>query len=237
MTTTTRPLNDDDRAFLKNGIQFSTQGSGPIEMVLMIIWYAILTTIGLWIVWISLIWVLRFVPAMALWASTTNTKDDVWFIACIAAVCALAYGVWYRTRVRTDGQTLLDQIQAELDHNEVEEEVVTVDAVKCFQEPEHFGLIYLLRLTDGRIRVCYDYDSFEYEGYGESIQTGFVIPHSFSMVHFKFVDAIRYEFGQTEIPKPTPKPINLDPEDWPEDETWLDISWGEIDAQYADHRS
>ena len=187
--------------------------------------------------WISLIWVLSFVPAMVLWASTTNTKDDVWFIACITAVGALAYGVWYRARVRTDGQTLLDQIQAELDHNEVEEEVVTVDAVKCFQEPEHFGLIYLLRLTDGRIWVRYDYDSFGYEEYGESIQTDFVIPDSFSMVHFKFVDAIRYEFGQVQMPKPTPKPINLGPEDWPEDETWLDIPWGEIDTQYADHRS
>ena len=179
---------------------------------------------------------LSYVPATVLWASTTNTKDDVWFIACIAAVSALAYGVWYRARVRTGGQTLLDQIRSELAHNEVEEEVVTVDAVKCFQEPD-FGLIYLLRLTDGRIWVCHDYGSFEYEVYGESIQMDFVVPGSFSMVHFQFVDAIRYEFGQTQLPKPKPKPINLDREDWPEDGTWLDILWDEIDAQYAAHGS
>lgn len=230
MAAIKRPLNAEDRAFLDKRAavdDFGLLGALGIAFMLTIMgtfWFMVL--IGV----LNLI--LCVLPIETQYADMLRAVHPGFVFGFMASLATLVES-WMWVRWKRDTRRVLAGMAREIAENEVEEDQLTVEAVKCFQEPVHFGKIYLLKLTDGRIRVRYDYDSVDTEGCGKSPRTNFPISREMRMVHFRHLGEYRYSFGPSKIRKPRAKPMNLPPAHWPEDETWLDLPWEDLDDMYA----
>ncbi len=231
MNTAIRELNETDRAYLQecyNRLKSSQMTLG--EDLGVAAWGTFCGGLLVNLVWVAFCRLVGILPSMSEWRDTPIVSYGVLLIFG----SLFAYMTWevvMRDFLRTRNH--LDRLSHELRRNRIEETTATVEAVKCFQEPEHLMKIYLLLLSDGRIRVRYDYDSADVEGRGKSPRTNFPISRELRIVHFTILDEFRYEFGPTKIRKPRAKELRRPPKDWPEDETWLDISWNEADQIFS----
>ena len=161
--------------------------------------------------------------------------------------CLIAYVAWaiasmtvlwtllgeYRSHNRRN--KTLRGIDADLSANEVEEERFSIQEVICLLEQEHLMRIYLLKTTDGRIRVRYDYDSADTSGTGKSRRTNLKIWKDVRMVSFPHSKQVMYHEGDIVVRKPKATDLALAPKHWPEDETWLDMEWDEVRPYYSGH--
>lgn len=231
MAAIKRPLNAEDRAYLNERAavknDFGLWGAlGTVFMLTIMGTFWLMVLIGV------LYLILRALPIASHYADMLRAVNPGFVFGFMASLATLVES-WMWVKWKRDTRRVLAGVEREIAENEVEEDQLTVEAVKCFQEPEHFGKIYLLKLTDGRIRVRYDYDSVDTEGRGKSPRTNFPISREMRMVHFRHLCEHRYSFGPSKIRKPRAKPINLSPDHWPEDETWLDLPWDDVDGIYA----
>lgn len=234
MTSIIRALNDHDIAYLKerqealkdSGLSL---GESYIEFFLTWLWIVSLSGSIFSLAWVIICRLVGILPNMSDWQDVPIVYRGVLMIFGLVTIYVVSFLVKdYRHR-----KQCLERLELELQHNEIEESTASVEAVKCLQEPEHLMKIYLLRLSDGRIRVRYDYDSADVQGVGKSPRSNFPISREMTMVHFKILDEFRYDFGPTKIRKPRAKELTLRPADWPEDETWLDISWDDADQIFS----
>lgn len=230
MTSIIRALNDHDHAYLKEcqeALKDShlSMGESISDFFFTWLWGIIVSGFIFSLAWVIICRLFGILRSMSDWQDVPIVYHGVLLIFGISTI----YFMWFVVRDYRHRKQDLERLELELDHNEIEESTASVEAVKCFQEPEHLMKIYLLRLSDGRIRVRYDYDSADVDGLGKSPRTNFRISREMTMIHFKILDEFRYNFGPTKIRKPVAKELNVPPVDWPEDETWLDISWDDID--------
>ena len=134
---------------------------------------------------------------------------------------------------RRASAAMLNDRKADLDAGEVVEEQGVVDAVKVFREPEHGMKIYFLHLSDGRVRVRYDHDSADVDGDGKSRRSTFPLSREVRMIHYPVSGEVDYRFSGETIRKPRAQSLDLHPDKWPEDETWCNIPWEDLDAVMA----
>lgn len=233
MNSVIRALNDQDITYLK-GRQEALKNSGLsgesyFQNFLSGLWMIGVLGSILSLAWVIICRFVGFLSRMPDWQDVPIVNRGVLLIFALVTI----YIVWVLMRDYPLRKQCLELLERELDHNEVQEFTASVEAVKCFQEPEHLMKIYLLRLSDGRIRVRYDYESADVDGRGKSPQTNFPISREMKMVHFKILNEFRYDFGPTKIRKPIAKELTIRPADWPEDETWLNISWENADQIFS----
>lgn len=227
MNTTIREMNEADRIYLNERLDALKNSKMTIDQILIVtLWGSFCGGFLVSLAWTAFCRLIGILPSMTDWQKT----PIAYFGVMIIFGSFFAYMLWVVVgRDYMHRKSYLERHSRELQHNRVEETVATVEDVKCFQEPEHLMKIYLLRLSDGRIRVRYDYQSADVEGRGKSPRTNFPISKEMNIVHFTILGKFRYEFGPTKIRKPRAKELSRPPEEWPEDETWLEISWNEAD--------
>ena len=234
MTSTTRPLNDEDRRFLEERRdELNLYGPSIGETLIVFCWPVAVITFVLSFIWIGFC---RFFGWLDRAANWNETPLVFWGVAVIF-IGTVIYGfqavILQEIRQMQRNKHKREAIDEEFASNEVEATNTTVVGVKCLQEPEHLMKIYLLKLSDGRVWVRYDYDSVDTDGRGKSPRTKFVVTKEMQFVHFKHLKEVGYVSGTTKIRKPRPSPMNVRPEKWPEDETWLQTPWDEVEATYA----
>lgn len=230
MNAKNRALNNLDKAYLEEIREAIGGGRWLIdEFIWSGLWIYGVMGIVISLVWATICRLVGILPSMYEWQDEPIVYQGVILIFALTAI----QFIWRFVKGHRHRQGRLERLALELNHNEVEETMATVEEIKCFQEPEHLGKIYLLRLSDGRIRVRYDYDSVDVEGRGKSARTNYPISREMTMIHFKHLDEFRYDFGPTKIRKPPAQLLNVSLDDCPEDETWLDIPWEDLDSRYA----
>ena len=229
MASTARSLSDDDKAFLLEELDRLNHLQIDIgESLFFVVGNGFVMTCILNIVWVGF-W--RFTGRLHRVSDWQTDPLVFWGAMAIAAgsLSYLAYEILrsefsiFRNRKRRRKLLL-----RELSQNQASAAKLTVVDAKCLQEPEHLMKIYLLKMSDGRIRVRYDYNSADLDGKGISPRTKFRITKEMTMIHFKHLDEYRYVFGPTNIQKPPAFELNLPPDKWPEDETWLYTPWEDI---------
>jgi hypothetical protein len=227
MNTTIREMNEADRIYLNERLDALKNSNMTIDEILLVTaWGSFCGGFVVSLIWTIFCRLIGILPSMAAWQKI----PIVYFGVILIFGFFFAYMMWLVVcRDYLHHRSYLARLSRELKHNRVEEYDLIVDDVKCFQEPEHLMKIYLLLMSDGRIRVRYDYDSADLEGRGKSQRTNFSISKEMKIVHFTILGQFRYEFGPTKIRKPRMKELNRPPEKWPADETWLEISWNEAD--------
>jgi hypothetical protein len=147
---------------------------------------------------------------------------------CLYAVWSLGKGVFWNRVSKTRN----DQISRDLANGQVWEELFSVEAVKRFREPEHLSEFYAILIADGRILVLLDESIQDFDGVGSRKST-FRPAKTLRITTFPLSGLKRFEFEGERIRKPKATMLTTHPRHWPEDETWCEIAWDQLEATLA----
>lgn len=144
------------------------------------------------------------------------------------------YIVRWAIEARRRGTIRRNAILADLENGLVLVETMTVEGVKLLQEQEHFTFIFLLRLSNGKTLVLYDYDSYDDQNdHPEAARPNITVRETITLRSFPLSQRKRWDFEGRELPLPAPIELALDPEKWPEDEGWCRVKWENIERHYG----
>jgi hypothetical protein len=146
---------------------------------------------------------------------------------------AISYLNWW-LRSRRARETYIQAISTDMTSSVVTVEDHVVVGVKLLQEPEHNAFIFLLHLTNGKTLVLYDYDSFDSENDFPSDTKPTLVPcERISLRTFPNSGRRRWAFSGAPLSLPTPIELALQPEKWPDDESWCRVKWENIERHYG----
>ena len=125
------------------------------------------------------------------------------------------------------------ELQADLSRGVVVDELYRFVEAKRFQEPEHEGLIYFLRTEDDRVLVLYDPESASLGAAGEDpLSSSFRPSTELTMVR---APATRFvldkRFGGSAMKLSAPIELTVRLEEWPEQDEFCAISWGDLETR------
>ncbi|WP_379551361.1 hypothetical protein [Qipengyuania sp. DGS5-3] len=233
MTLSARPLENDERDYLLKKRDELDEYKLHLPELLLTFGWAGLCLAGIpSVIWI-VIWRLTGRLDGLPWHEDQLVEGGVYTICALAisyTAYLLALDIWQTKR---SFQKTMANLSKEFAENEVDEMHFRIEEIMSLEEPEHHMRIYLMKLKDGRVRVRYDYESADTDGKGESRRTDFAISHEMRMVHFRHLNEYLYTCLSEKRRKPRALPLDLNPKDWPEDETWLEAPWDEIKSQYG----
>lgn len=181
------------------------------------------------IVWALLAWLLHRIPGMDLgWQSPVA----IWIAMAGVVVCTIIAVASTLRWVRSwpDHRAAL---RADLDRLVVSDEVYRFVDVRRFQEPEHGGLIYFLHTDDDQVLVLYDSESASLGAAGDDpLSSSFRPSTELTMVRApatRFVLDTRFSGSAMTLSAPIELAAPL--EEWPEEDEFYSISWGDLEAR------
>lgn len=125
-------------------------------------------------------------------------------------------------------------VVADLDNGVVKVDVLDVQGIKLLQEPEHHSLIFLLKLSNGKILVLYDYDSYDSDNdFPTKAKPTLRARERITLRSFPVSQRKRWAFEGAEMALPAPIELALDPERWPDDESWCRVKWENIERHFG----
>lgn len=109
-----------------------------------------------------------------------------------------------------------------------------VVSVKLLQDPEHHAFIFLLRLSNDRTLVMYDYDSLNSDADFPPDNKPTLTPcDRISLRSFVKSKRRRWSFSGAPVPLPEPIELVLEPSKWPDDEGWCRVKWENVERHYG----
>ncbi len=166
------------------------------------------------------------------------------FIFPTAIALAAIFAINSTRKWLADSDNLYTLVKADLKRQQVCKESFQVMAVKCFQEPEHGGLMYFLLLQSNStnqspdiqcktnmIRVIYDYQSQQ-----EQIDPSTLLKPSDNItiitapLSLLVLDNI---FNGKPLKKIKKCTLTLSPEKWPKADSWIHENWLELENIYS----
>lgn len=174
----------------------------------------------IYLAWRVMAWIAGTVSDMAWTARFEPWVLPVGILASLAWSAAIFAKAWRRLR---RGRA---EVERDLAAGEVEELALVFDATQRLQEPEHGGLIYFLHTTDDRVFVLYDYDSQQRGVDGKDpLRSKFRPTRELLLVRAPASGrTLERRFSGERLPLAAPLPLDLPPEQWPEDETFCDAA-------------
>jgi hypothetical protein len=183
------------------------------------------------VVWLVIAWIAGKVADLNIgWQSPAA----VWILGIsvpiVAAWSAITSWRWFK-RVPDPRAA----ISRDMRDGTVIEERYHFTAAKCFQEPEHGGLIYFLLDDTERPYVVYDYESQDLGVQGESPRSSSLVPRSELLVvrapSTRLV--LRQEFSGPPIDAGEPRELVVGPEKWPEDGEYCKLKWADLERRLS----
>lgn len=195
----------------------------------LVLWAASLLLVVL--CWLVVAWLVGLVSDLNF---GIKSQYAIWIVGVGAAICA-AYSIvssvkWVKAWV--DDRPLLKE---DLRNNKVLEEALEIVDIKRFQEPEHGGLIYFLRISDDRILVLYDEESQQLGVEDrDPFSSSFVPLHRLRIVRAPATQfLLSREFSGAPIAISKTPYLNIPPDKWPESDSWCDIPWRELESKLS----
>lgn len=148
--------------------------------------------------------------------------------AAVVGAVILALGLsslrWLRTarRARAERRRAL---RADLDAGMVTVEDLDVTGIKLLREPEHGGLIHLLRLSNRKVLALYDIEA--------AGAPALVPAERLGLRSFSNSKRRRWAFSGAPLVLPEPIELAVGPEAWPEDEAWCRVRWEEVERHFG----
>jgi hypothetical protein len=184
-----------------------------------------IAAIALLAVWVAVTWLVRATLGVNFGTDSGAAHAIWWTIGTVATVV----GVYVATAMYR-ATAMTGDLARDLAAGTVDEQTHDVTAAMVFQEQEHGGLVYFLRLADERVLVLYDYESQELGADGgepfdsamkaaervtlvRTPEAGFLVRHEFSGAP---VEAAAYDLLSDDL--------------W-DDGDFCDIPWDELEAR------
>jgi hypothetical protein len=136
----------------------------------------------------------------------------------------------HRRRNHQARERILADLEADLEAGVVLQEETAIDGVKRFQDPEHRAKLYLLRLTDGRVRAVHDLAGSSLADGSREGALGPRLRERVSIVLYPRSGRALLSYSGERIKLPPFVELKGDPSNWPEDDTWTTIPWGDAEA-------
>ncbi|MES1264651.1 MAG: hypothetical protein ABUU24_03245, partial [Variovorax sp.] len=193
----------------------------------LVLWAASL--LGVVVIWLAAAWVARKVVNAEFGLSSPAA---VWLVAVVAPLCGIYAAVSSVRWVRgwKDYRPLL---RADIEGAKVQEEHYVFTEAKRFQEPEHGGLIYFLRTTEGKVLTLFDHESQDLGTQERDPLTSSFRPMSaLVMVRApKTGFVVGKSFAGAPLEVGPPVTLDVDPKYWPESESYCSIQWAELESR------
>ena len=161
-----------------------------------------------------------------------RSPETVWVLGVAAPVCAVLAAAssikWLRHW--PDQRPLLS---ADLAQSKVLEERYVFTEAKCFQEPEHGGLMYFLRTDTDEVFTVFDHES-QRRGLDEEepLQSTYRPRAGLLLVRAPSSRAVlSSESSGTELAVGQPAELAVEPAQWPEPERLCSIPWDQLERR------
>lgn len=178
--------------------------------------------------------ILGFAIVRGAWRGSPVTYWGAILIVLMVSGYIFYISVQWLIKSRQSSASRRKSITADLERGLVKVEDLAVQGIKLLQEQEHHTFIYLLRLSNGKTLVLYDYDSYDAndESSGNTHPT-LMVREKIALRSFPISKLKTWEFLGEEMPLPAPIALVLNPEKWPEDETWCRVKWENIEHHFG----
>jgi hypothetical protein len=223
-----RPMTAAERTALER-LLADMSGSFRSEVVPSFLFLAAMMTAVAYLGWLLVVWLLR----KAVDAAWTEGLDP-WMLA-VAAAGSAAYAGVIALRGFRRARTLIPALRRDLDAGVVEEEQFRFVEACRFQEPEHGGLIYVLRGADERTLVLYDAESQELGAADKDpLRSRFRARSELAIVKAPQAGiTLDKRFSGAHLDAGPPAPLTLAPAKWPEDESHCPVPWSQLKQYLA----
>jgi hypothetical protein len=234
------PMTERQREFLKSQ-EFP---AGPVArrkivgylilLVFFALWLLIPTLLITSLVVIPIAWITNYLIGIKDFSVDQFFEPALLIVYGVVCLCALGDKVRVSLGERKYRRELASRIAADLERGEIVRTHFTVAGVKVFQESEHKAFIFFVHLTNGKILVLYDHDSFDGQG-DRSWDDPPTLDVRETLEQCKFPASLltMWEFSGEKLPLPKKLEIADSPDDWPDDESWCKVSWDRIEQYYA----
>ena len=189
-----------------------------------VLWAASL--LGIVILWLAMAWLAQQVWEVR-WG--LNSPAMSWLLLMATPLCAVFAIVssirWIRALPDHRASLQRDIALAEV----LEEQHVFVEVMR-FEEPEHGGLLYCFHSDDDRVFADFDLERQDLGEDRDAAAASSYRPRA-SLVTLRGPESgfvLAKALSGPELPVDEPIPLALDPQHWPESETYLDIPWDQL---------
>lgn len=169
-------------------------------------------------------------------------NDPVTYYSAIAVVVAtwlfivVGQALW-SVRSERGRRQRLAKLETDSARGVVCDETFSVNAIKLLREPEHGMIMFFLLLSNGKCFVIYDYDSVDTENeHGGQSQPTLVPGETFHLLTFPVSKERSWSFSGSALPLPVMLPLGLEPDGWPDDESWCRVKWENIERHYGSNK-
>ena len=161
-----------------------------------------------------------------------NSPVAIWVLGVAIPLCA-GYAIvssvgWIRT-----WHDYRPELRTDVDKALVDEEHYVFQEAKRFQEQEHGGLFYFFRTADDRVFTLFDHESQDFGSQEEDpLKSSFKPMSQLVLVRApqtRFV--VSSTFSGFPLESGDPIDLVLDPEEWPESESYCAIPWFELESR------
>jgi hypothetical protein len=186
-------------------------------------------TIAGFVVWCVCRWGLRKFEGIQV------EPDTTFRVVVSVAVASSLYAAFSVVRQFRRSSGNRKALHEDLVSDLVTEERLEFSAARRFQEPEHGGLIYLMRTRDEKVFAVYDSESQDLGVQGKDpFASGFVPRSSLTVVRTpRGRQIVKQDFSGEPLQPGPPVVLGISPEQWPEDGEFFDCPWSELDQRLA----
>ncbi|WP_220183834.1 hypothetical protein [Marinobacterium marinum] len=193
----------------------------------LVLWAA--SMLGMVLGWLILAWLIHLLVNLEVGMRSPYALGVVSLLAPVCGLYAICSSVQWVRNWPDPSEALRQDISG----GKVLDETYNVIEAKRFKEPEHGGLIYFLRMDDDRVLVIYDHESIALEMEGENaLSSSFEPRRELHIVRAPSTEYIlEQEFSGEKLELSAPVDLTVPPDQWPEQESWCEIPWLELERR------
>jgi hypothetical protein len=225
-------MSEPEQEFLKGALKNAKTSARrwKIASVNAVLYYS-LSVLAFAVAWKVIAWVTRATLNVEIgW----HSPAAVW-IAVLGAIACVPPAIISSVRWLKSQGDIRPGLRADIEKGLVIEEAYEFTATKRFQEPEHGGLIYFLRTTDDKVFVLYDHQSQELGAQGKNPLSSNFKPRKELLIvqapQTRLV--ISRQFSGAALDAGEPLEISVEPQAWPEPETYCKYRWEELEKRLS----
>ncbi len=190
-----------------------------------------ISLLGFVLIWLLLAWLINLIVKQEF---GLKSQYAIWIVSILVPICGL-YAIYSSVKWVKDWPDRRPALRRDIDGHKVIDENYKVAEAKRFQEPEHGGLMYFLRMDDDRVMVLYDHESVELEMEGkDALNSSFKPCRELHIVRAPNTEYfIKQEFSGERVPLSDPIELTAPPDQWPEQEAWCEIPWHELENRLS----
>jgi len=227
-----REMSETEREYLINLLSnmpsdFKRVREGVENVIVM--WAASLLFVV--VIWLALSWLIKILTSVDIGLSS---QLAIWVVGIGGVICGV-FAIGSSIKWIRGWRDYRPELKADIANSVVETENINIKEVKRFQEHEHCGLIYFLRTDSDKVYVLYDHESVDlYMDDKDPLSSSFKPRETLHIVrapNSRFT--INQKFEGREVPLPEPLVLSAPPENWPEQDSWTDIPWQELENRLS----